>query len=572
MRRGRRPVLSVPVLAVAFSLMAGHASADSGSYNLEFQPPPAHFIEYPDGAPQVPTELATQHLNWKPCAEVGLVAAAHGSPQSGVRALLLDGLECASVRTPLDWTQPDSGAVATFEISRLPAQQTTARPRQLLTSPGGPGAGSLLNPVEWATAFPELRENYDLLGFDPRGTRASSTDQDCDATLSGDPLLMGTGRNDRTDVLDFSAESVRLQVSQARDWVRSCVDRTPRTLAGASTIGTITYWQTVRDLDLVRALLDAPTWSYLGVSQGTLLGLELARFFPDRIERLVLDSVDNPGMSTAASYAERALRQQRVLEQQFAPWLAARGTIFGDTQSAVLNALTRLRADLTAHPIPLPLDHTFSGNDLNLLFFGLDNSPYEALERKLLTLRTGLDAPSAGAQLNAALTFRLPPLLDDLGQDVILAGSRTGWWTARTCNIDSWTHDLDEIIDTARQLAANAPLTYLGMNFAAVCAFWPESHTGTSTAGFDRIGSALLMANERDPVTPISGARATRSLIPGSRLITVVGRPGHLVLPQTRPKGLPGSVPGTSACARAITVDYLVHGRLPDQDTACQPS
>lgn len=552
--------------------MAGHASADSDSRNLEFQPPPAHFIEYRDGAPQVPAEIAAQRLDWKPCTEVELVSAAHGGPRAGVRALLLDGLECASVRTPLDWTRPDSGDSATFEISRLPARQPTGRARQLLTSPGGPGAGSLFNPVEWATAFPELRENYDLLGFDPRGARTSSTDQDCDATLSGEPLLMGTGRNDRTDVLDFSAESVRLQLSQAREWVRSCVDRTPRSPAGATTIGTITYWQTVRDLDLVRTLLDVPTWSYLGVSQGTLLGLELARSFPDRIERMVLDSVDDPGMSTAASYAERVLRQQRVLEQQFAPWLAARGTVFGDTPAAVLSALTRLRADLTAHPIPLPLDHTFSGNDLNMLFFGLDNSPYEVLERKLLTLRTGLDAPSPGAQLNAALAFRLSPLLDELGQEVILAGSRVGWWTARTCNIDSWSHDLDEIVDTARQLAATAPLTYSGMNFAAVCAFWPESHTGTSTAGFDRIGSALLMANERDPVTPISGARAARSIIPNSRLITVVGRPGHLVLPQTRPKGLPGSVPGTSACARAVTVEYLVHGRLPDQDTACRPS
>ncbi|GAA5072645.1 alpha/beta hydrolase [Nocardia iowensis] len=81
----------------------------------------------------------------------------------------------------------------------------------------------------------------------------------------------------------------------------------------------------------------------------------------------------------------------------------------------------------------------------------------------------------------------------------------------------------------------------------------------------------MLISNEKDPVTPISGARAVRTTIPNSRLITVVRKPGHLVLPQTKPKGLPGSIPGTSSCARAITVDYLVHGRLPE-DTACQPS
>ncbi|MEU7141314.1 alpha/beta fold hydrolase [Nocardia sp. NPDC046473] len=564
MRRVRRPVIVLPVLAVVLSLAAGHASADT-SYDLEFQPPPAHFIDLPDSAPQIPAAITAQRLDWKPCTEASLVAAANGNPAAGVRAPLLDGLDCATVRTPLDWTQPEAGPVATFEISRLAARKPTSR--QLLTSPGGPGAGSLLNPIEWATAFPELRETYDLLGFDPRGTRLSSTDQDCDATISGDPLLLGTGRNDRTDVLDFSAESVRLQLGQARDWVRSCVDRTP----DASTAGTITYWQTVRDLDLVRTLLGAPTWSYLGASQGTLLGLELARTFPDRVDRMVLDSVADPAVSTTAGYAERFLRQQKVIEQQFAPWLAARGTIFGDSPGAVLAALTRLRADLTAHPIPLPLDRTFSGNDLNTLFFGVDNSPYAVLERKLLTLRTAIDSPSATTQLNAATTFRMTPLLDELAQDVLLASSRIGWWTARNCNIGPWSHNLDEVVDTARQLAASAPLTYLGMGFAAVCAFWPEPHTDTGSVGYDRIGSAVLLANERDPVTPISGARAVRSTIPKARLVTVVGKPGHLVLPQTKPKSLPGSVPGTSSCARAVTVDYLVYGRIPDRDTPCQP-
>ncbi|QBS43638.1 alpha/beta fold hydrolase [Nocardia sp. CS682] len=565
MRRTRRPVIVLPLLAVVLSLAAGHASADGGSYNLEFPPTPARFTEYPAGAPQIPAEIADQRLDWKSCTEVGLIAAANGNPEAGVRAPLLDGLECATVRTPLDWTRPDAGLVATFEISRLPARQPAGRPRQLLTSPGGPGAGSLINPAEWAATFPELRETYDLLGFDPRGTRLSSTDQVCDANISGDSLLLGTGRNDRTDVLDFSSESVRLQLGQARDWVRSCVDRTP-----AGTSGTITYWQTVRDLDLVRELLGAQTWSYLGVSQGTLLGVELARTFPDRLDRVVLDSVIDPTVSSAAAYAERVLRQQNVIERRFAPWLAARGTVFGNSTDAVLGALRKLRADLTAHPIPLPFDRTFSGNDLNTLFFGVDNSPYEALERKLLTLRTGVDTPTPAAQLNAATAFRVPRLLEELAQDILAAGSRVGWWTARNCNTGAWSHDLDHIVDTAQQLAARAPLTYVGMNFTAACAFWPESHTGTSPLGYDKIGSAVLIANEKDPVTPISGAHAVRALIPTARLITVVGTPGHLVLPQ-RPKGFPAAIPGTSSCARAIAADYLVHGRIPEADTPCQP-
>ncbi|MEV6324477.1 alpha/beta hydrolase [Nocardia sp. NPDC051787] len=194
------------------------------------------------------------------------------------------------------------------------------------------------------------------------------------------------------------------------------------------------------------------------------------------------------------------------------------------------------------------------------------------LERKLLTLRTALDKPSIATQLTAAVTFRATPMLEEIGQNVYLAGSRVGWWTARSCNSAGFSHDLDQSVSAAEQLAERAPLTYLGMGFTAVCAFWPESHTSTSSAGYDQIGSALLIGNEKDPVTSISGARAVRASIPDARLITVVGKAGHLVLPQTKPNGFPGTIPGTSTCARALAAGYLLNGQLPDSDTPCPPS
>lgn len=564
---------SVVVLALSMSVLcaAGQAAVRADTFGSEFDPPPPQSVDYSRDAPQVPETFAAQGLDWRPCTQTALGDALRRGPVAGLRAPLLDGLDCATVRTPLDWSRPDTSDVVTFEISRLPSHAPAGRSRTLLTSPGGSGAGTLLNPLEWATAFPELRDSYDLIGFEPRGTALSSTDQDCDRHVSGDGILLANGRNGSIDVLDFSTESVRRQLGQARDWVRSCIERSARTPAGETTIGAITYWQTVRDLDLARALLNAPTWSFLGVSQGTQLGLELARTFPARIDRLVLDSMVDPAVALVDGYTERPLRQQKVLEDHFAPWLAQRGTAFGSTRDGVLAALTTLRKDLTARPVPLPFGRTFSGNDLNMVFYGVDNSPYETLERKLLTLRTALDERSVAAQSAAATTFALPPLLDELGQDLLYAGPRVGWFTARNCNSAGWSHDLDEIVGAAKQLAERAPLTYLGLGFNAVCAFWPEPHALTGPGGYDRIASALLLGNEKDAVTTISGARAVRASIPDARLVTVVGRAGHLVLPQTRPGGLPGSIPGTSSCARALAAAYLVEGTLPAGDVACPP-
>lgn len=557
MRQRHVVLLSV----VALCLSAGKAAAETSDYNREFEPTPARHTTHPIDPPTVPDAIAKQGLEWKPCGTTGLRDALTGNALAGARAALFDGLDCATVRTPLDWASPD-GPTVTFQISRLPGHGAT---RPLLTSPGGPGAGTLLNPIAWATAFPQLRDAYDLIGFDPRGTPLSGTALDCDANSSGDPQLLAGGRNDGADILDFGPESVRHQLSQAKNWIRSCEQRS------GNMLGAVDYWQTVRDLDLVRSLLDAPTWSYLGVSQGTDLGLELARTFPDRIDRLVLDSIDDPAVTQAAGHRERVTRQQRTVERDFAPWLAARGTSFGNSPEAVLAALTRLRADLTAHPIPLPFDKSFSGNDLNMVLFGVDNGPYEALEGKLLNLLAAVRQPSITTQLNAALAFRISPMLDNFGGNILQLGSRIGWWTARNCNDTGWSHDLNEIVGAARQLAEQAPLTYLGMGFTAACAFWPAPHADPNPARLDRIASALLIVNEKDPVTPISGARAVRTAIPGARLVTVAGKQRHLALPQLMPNGLPGSIPATSGCATAAAAEYLLRGRLPDTDTVCGP-
>ncbi|MEU8898622.1 alpha/beta fold hydrolase [Nocardia sp. NPDC048505] len=561
MRCSAKAAIGVSVLVLALDLSRGTAQA--GAWNLEFAPAAPEVIADSGESTWPPPAVAGQQLAWQPCAATGVQDLLDGAVAAAARATLLDGLECARVSTPLDWADP-GGPTVSFEISRLPGPGTG---RVLLTSPGGAGAGTLLNPIQWAAALPELRDSYDLIGFDPRGTSGSGTAADCDANVSGDPQLLATGRNDAADILDFAAASVHRQLAQARAWIQACVQRTA---AGANTLGVVDYWQTVRDLDLVRSLLGVPTWSYLGASQGTALGLELARTFPDRIDRLVLDSVIDPSRSLADGLRDRILAQQQTLEGSFGPWLATRGTPFGADRESVLAALTRLRAELTARPIALPLGRSFSGNDLNTVLFGVGNGPYETLERKLLLLRDALDRPSLAAQLNVAMAFRVTPLAGELGQDVVQAGSRVGWWTARSCNAAGWSHDLDEIVTAAQQLAERAPLTYLGMGFTAACAFWPAPHRAPNPAPLEHISSALVLGNDRDPVTPIAGARAVRAAVPQARLITVSGTPRHLVLPQTMPAGLPGSISATSACAVGAVVDYLVHERLPDDDIGCR--
>ncbi|MGW6376013.1 alpha/beta hydrolase [Rhodococcus sp. NPDC055112] len=522
----------------------------------------------------IPSGYAEQELRWHPCPSDILDHALAGEAYAAARSAVPPGLDCARIRTPLDWADPADGREATFWISRLPSTGSATTP--LLTSTGGSGAGTLLDPHSFAGGMPELRESFDLIGFDARGTSTSSTAQSCDPAASGDPVLLGTGSREGYDVLDLTAQSAARQLDDARRWTERCLAGAAATPDGGSTAPYVTYWQTVRDLDLVRRLLRADKWNYLGVSQGTALGRELARTFPGRVDRWVLDSVVDPLRSTNEVLQERYRARQQAVQTEFAPWVATRGTILGDTAEQVLASITKLRAELAARPIRLLGDQAFTANDLNSILFGVGNAANEAVLSKLLTIRAAVSGDLSPASVQAAVAmvsqFQLSPLIDrELGA-VLSGGPRQGWWTAYNCNAGDWGHDMAAILAEQQRAAERAPLTYLGMGFSPVCAQWPFPGQPDSRSGWGDVPGMLLITNERDAVTPAEGARALGDLVPDSRLVTVEGKAAHLVLPQRMPFGLPGGVPGTSSCATDIAVRYLTTGELPPKDQICKPN
>ncbi|AQA23839.1 TAP-like family protein [Rhodococcus sp. MTM3W5.2] len=195
---------------------------------------------------------------------------------------------------------------------------------------------------------------------------------------------------------------------------------------------------------------------------------------------------------------------------------------------------------------------------------------------KLLTVRAAVSGDPSPASVQAAVgmisQFQLSPLIDrELGA-VLSGGPRQGWWTAYNCNAAEWSHDTNAVLAEQQRAAEQAPLTYLGMGFSAVCAQWPFPGQADSRSGLGEVPGMLLVTNERDAVTPAGGARALRDLVAGSRLVTVEGKAAHLVLPQRTPFGLPGGIPGTSSCATDVAVRYLTTGELPPKDQTCTPN
>src|SRR5215211_6224791 len=168
------------------------------------------------------------------------------------------GAECATLRVPLDRSGALPGTVA-LKLARLPTDG--ARPTLVYLS-GGPGGAGIEEMLAVMPLTPFLLDSYRVVGFDQRGTGGSGLLR-CKA-LERDPRLRSVRAGE--DCARRLGEKRRLYT-------------TP---------------DSVEDLEAIRAELGVERLTLFGISYGTELALAYARAHPDRVDRLMLDSVVNP--------------------------------------------------------------------------------------------------------------------------------------------------------------------------------------------------------------------------------------------------------------------------------------
>ena len=126
------------------------------------------------------------------------------------------GMECTTVSAPIDWADASAGSIELAVVRLATKTDADTRVGSLLMNPGGPG-GSGVELVQQAAEFvtsDELRANFDIVGWDPRGVGAS-TPVDCYDDAEMDEFLYGVPKNptgtdawlaDQVDVeADFAA-------------------------------------------------------------------------------------------------------------------------------------------------------------------------------------------------------------------------------------------------------------------------------------------------------------------------------------------------------------------------------
>jgi pimeloyl-ACP methyl ester carboxylesterase len=169
-----------------------------------------------------------------------------------------DGTRCATVRVPLDRSGALPGEVP-LRVARL--QAGAAAPTLVYLS-GGPGGAGIEEMLSVLPLVPALDGRYQVVGFDQRGTGRSGLLR-CPA-LERDPRLRS---------VSAGAECAR-RLGEARHFY--------------------TTQDSVADLEAIRAELGVERLTLFGISYGTELALAYARAHPDRVDRLILDSVVDP--------------------------------------------------------------------------------------------------------------------------------------------------------------------------------------------------------------------------------------------------------------------------------------
>ncbi|WP_328871266.1 alpha/beta hydrolase [Streptomyces sp. NBC_00287] len=449
-----------------------------------------------------------------------------------------DGLDprqqCATVSVPMDYSDP-GGRQIDIVISRIPSENPEARRGALLLIPGGPGGDSLGDPSGKGQKLPqEVRDAYDLIGFAPRGM-APSTAVSCDVEY-------GDLAASKLRPWPAADGSVTENMATARRVSDACAEN------GGELIRHISSANEARDLDRVRAALGERKLSAWGVSYGTYVGAIYAELFPHRTDRFVLDSNDNPDHVQVVR-AWLAAFEQGVEDvfPEFAKWASRPGNPdrVARTPEEVRSRFLALAARLDREPLPRPGANppVLNGNELRQAMLSAMYDPD--------------DFPGLAQLIRAAEKGKVPPAPASPPEEVLQ--NYLGVGAGSICNDSAWPTDAAVYQKGVTESRAKYPLTAGMPRNAMLCAAWPFPPKEAPVRITDRGPSnILLIQNERDPATPLSGALKMREAL-GKRAVMVVNdATGH-----------DAYLANGTECGDDLASRFLATGERPGRDVYC---
>jgi pimeloyl-ACP methyl ester carboxylesterase len=457
-----------------------------------------------DAGPVVPTD---SRLHWHSCP------AQVSAP------------DCTTLSVPLNYADP-GGRHISIALDMVPA--TAPRSQQqgvILVNPGGPGASGLpWAPVLAQGLSPSVARDYDIVGFDPRGTASSIPELSCDAGFFAGP---------RPNYVPASAAAEQVLIDRARMYASDCERKFGWLLPYMTT------QDMARDLDAVRAAFGVATINYYGFSWATYLGQVYATLFPGHVRRMVLDStVDPTGVWYNDNIGQDYAFQARI--NAFFAWVASYDSTYhlGSTAAQVQAAYYRARDQLLTAPAggtvgADELDDTFlTGTYIDQIWPGL--------------------AQALSSYLNSGQASGLIAQYQQWG---VQGENEFAVYNAVQCTDTSWPRSWAYWTSDTELVYKTAPFYAWGNAwFNAACAVWPVRGPARPLqikgAGLPGI---LMLQGTLDAATPYAGAQDAHKLLPSARMVVVEGSGNHGQSLENPP----------DSCVQNYVNAYLATGALP---------
>lgn len=372
-------------------------------------------------------------------------------------------------------------------------------------------------------------DSYDVIGFDPRGI-GHSTPVTCG--LTAEQQLYGN-----IPPYAKSADAVADRAVDVQRIAKQCWSS-----KSAALLPHISTANTARDMDQIRSALGEAKTSYLGASWGTHLGAVYTTLFPNRSDRIVLDSNLGPA---GWDYSSERLWSQGVEDRfpDFAAYLAAnfREYGLGRTPAQVTAKYHELAARLDTKPV----EGGYDGAMFRLLTFaylyGATQMPVLAQAWKALDANQP-PPPPPGSSTSVAE-----------GADQVISGRY-----AMICNDSRWptsvkTYQRAVAVDRVRYPLFGAA----GANIQP-CAYWPDATEAPVRINDHGPANVLMVQNLRDPATPLAGARKMRQAFGQRVMMITADAGGHGVY-----------LFGRNQCANYPVTTFLTTGVRPAHDYGC---
>lgn len=514
-QRLRRPVVAVAVAVSAALAVAGCSTSTSGGA----EDGAGTVIAPRDVDVEALSEFYDQTLTWENCDA---------------------DFECAEITVPLAYSDPDGDEVV-LPVIRRPAQGGDAGGAETLVWwNGGPGASGIdAMGIVTTGLSARLRQTFDVVGIDARGTNRSQPAVDC---VDDDELA---DYLDLDPTPDDEAEAQLVQQMQS-DFVEFCRASSDPLYSALATRNV------ARDLDVLRSAMDVERLNVLAQSYGTTVAMEYLREFPDAVGRIVLDGVVDPAL-TRSELAMQRVRSMEAGLQAFAEACSVQGCFLGGSPEEIRAAVDDVLAAADEEPLTTDQEGRVvtESQVFDAIFLAMTVPAEEGfvpLEEAFVRAREG----------DGSALLWMSDIYRNRDADGAFLGNAGEVREAIECSDRGGAGSLDDVA-AARDAYVGASETFgeFGAWSEVGCPPLPDS--GGEAPGPIEVATpepVLVVGTATDPLTSIESAQAVAEQLAEARLL-VWETSSHTAYRL-----------GSPCIDRAVDA-YLVDGTLPEEGQRC---